>query len=154
MAFYKWYGPAVGKVFSKQIDWVNDTVKVALVKSTYTPNQDTHDEWADVSANEATGTGYTAGGVALTSKTLTYNSSNNWWTFDAADTTFPNVTVAFRYAVFYDDSVSGKPLIAYLDFGSNQSAAAEDLTLKWDYFYQDPDTGDLTTDAGILRVQV
>ncbi|MET8270178.1 hypothetical protein [Streptomyces sp. NPDC005096] len=140
----KWYGPAVGKVLGKQLDLINDTIKVALVKSTYTPNQDTHDEWADVSANESTGTGYTAGGKTLASKTLTYNSTSNAWTFDAADLTWSSVSTAFQYAVIYDDTASGKPLLAYLDFGSTQTATTQDVLIKWE----------TTGDTGILRATV
>jgi hypothetical protein len=152
MATARWYAGGIGKVLGKQIDWVNDSIKVALMKTTYSPNVSTHDKWADISANEVTGTGYTAGGVALASKTSTYTSSKLWWTLDAADTTFPNVSVTFRYVVIYDDSVTNKPLLGYVDFGSGQTATAEDLTLKWDYLYSDPDSGSITTDAGILRI--
>jgi hypothetical protein len=43
------------------VDLDTDTLKLALVTSSYTPST-THDEWADVSANEvATGSGYTTG---------------------------------------------------------------------------------------------
>jgi len=154
MATAKWYGPAIGKVLGKQIDLVNDSIKVALVTASYTPNRDTHDEWADVSSNEMSGTGYTAGGKTLASKTLTYSSTNDWWTFDAADVSWTAVTASFRYAVLYDDTVSGKPLIGLVDFGSTQTATNQDLTIKWEYFYQDPESMAITTDSGILRASV
>ncbi|MEQ6021306.1 hypothetical protein SOM70_01815 [Streptomyces salinarius] len=155
MATAYWYGPALNKAFSKQIDWVNDTVKVALVKSTYTPNRDTHDEWADVSAQEATGTGYTAGGTSLSSKTLTYNSTENTWTFDAADTTWTNTNgLSFRYAVIYDDTAPGKPLIGYVDFEEVVTTSNEDLTIQWAISFQDPDSGTFYSDSGIFRVSV
>ncbi|MFI2208686.1 hypothetical protein [Streptomyces sp. NPDC020141] len=144
MATGKWFGPAIGKVLGKQLDLVNDSIKVALVAGSYTPNQDTHDEWADVSANETSGTGYTAGGKVLASKTMTYDSTNNWWTFDAADLTWSTVSVSFRYAVIYDDTASGKPLLGYIDFGSTQTATAQDLVIKWE----------TTGDTGILRASV
>lgn len=154
MTISKWFGPALSKVFGKQIDLVNDSIKVALVTGSYSPNIDTQDEWADVSANEASGSGYAAGGVSLVSKTLTYNSTNNYWTFDAADVTWTGVSVSFRYVVIYDDTATGKPLIGYVDFGSTQTAANQDLKIKWEYFYQDPETFDITTDSGILRATV
>ncbi|MFF8482897.1 hypothetical protein [Streptomyces antibioticus] len=149
-----WYGPAIGKALGKQIDLVNDTIKVALVTASYTPNRDTHDEWADVSTYEMSGTGYTAGGKALTSKTWTYSNSNDAWTFDAADSTWTSITASFRYAVIYDDTVSGKPLLGILDFGSTQTASNQDMTIKWEYFYQDPDSMSIETDSGILRATV
>ncbi|MFF0808829.1 hypothetical protein [Streptomyces albogriseolus] len=154
MAFARWYAGGIGKVLGKQIDWVNDSIKVALMKTSYSPSVNNHNKWADISANEVTGTGYTSGGVALASKTCTYSTSKFAWTLDAADTTFPNVSVTFRYAVIYDDSVTDKPLLGYIDFGSGQTATAEDLTLEWAYFYSDEDSGSITTDAGILRISV
>lgn len=144
MATGKWFGPAIGKVLGKQVDLVNDSIKVGLVTASYTPNQDTHDEWADVSANETSGIGYTAGGKVLSSKTMTYDGTNNWWTFDAADLTWSSVSVSFRYAVIYDDTASGKPLLGYVDFGSTQTATAQDLIIKWE----------TPGDTGILRASV
>ncbi|MEL5958046.1 hypothetical protein AADR41_25365 [Streptomyces sp. CLV115] len=154
MATAYWYGPALQKMMTKQMDLVNDTIKVALVKSTYTPNRNTHDEWADVSANEVTGTGYTAGGIALASKTLTYNTTNKYWTFDAADSTWTNANVVFRYAVIYDDTATGKPLLGYVDFGTAQTVTNQDLTIQWSILEQDPESGTFYSDSGILRVSV
>ncbi|MFJ6305049.1 hypothetical protein [Streptomyces althioticus] len=154
MATAKWYGPAIGKVLRKQIDLMNDTIKVALVTSSYTPNRDTHDEWAGVSSFEMSGSGYTAGGQALNSKTITYSNSDDWWTFDAADSSWSGVTASFRYAVIYDDTASGKPLIGIVDFGSTQTAVNQDMTIKWEYFYQDPESSSIVTDSGILRASV
>ena len=132
MATGKWYGPAIAKMATKQIDWTNDTIKVALVTSTYTPDQDAHDEWADVSANEVSGTGYTAGGKVLSGKTLTYDSGTNTWTYDASDALWNSVSVTFRYAVIYDDTAAGKPLLGYIDFTTNRTATAQNLTIKWE----------------------
>ncbi|MFI8229424.1 hypothetical protein ACIGDI_11375 [Streptomyces sp. NPDC085900] len=154
MATAKWYGPALQKLMTKQMDLISDTIKVALVKSTYTPNQNTHDEWADVSANEVTGTGYAAGGIALASKTITYNTTNKYWTFDAADSTWTNTNVLFRYAVIYDDTATGKPLLGYVDFGTAQTVSNQDLTIQWEIFEQDPESGTFYSDSGILRVSL
>ena len=47
-------------------------IKCALIdQSTATPNFDTHDYWADLSAAEVTGTNWAAGGQVLTTTTLT-----------------------------------------------------------------------------------
>jgi hypothetical protein len=56
------------------IDLAADTMKVALVSATYTPNQGTHVFFSDVT-NEVTGTGYTAGGATLASITVTAATS-------------------------------------------------------------------------------
>ena len=46
------------------IDLENDSLKIALVKDTYTPDS-TDEVWSDISANECDATGYTAGGKAI-----------------------------------------------------------------------------------------
>jgi hypothetical protein len=134
MATTKTYGSLILKAFNKEIDWDTDTIKVALVTSSYTPDQDAHDYWNDVSANEASGTGYTAGGATLASKTQAYTSGTNVTKFDAADVSWPTSTVTARYAVVYLDTGSGatSPLIAYVDFGSNQSSSAGTFSIVWD----------------------
>lgn len=131
----KMYGSFLQKALNKEVNWAGDTIKVALVSSSYTPNQDSHDYWDDVASNEVSGTGYTAGGVTLTSKTLTYDSASNVIVLDAADTVWASSTITARYAVIYDDAGatnSQKVLIGYVDFGSDQSSNNGNFTLTWD----------------------
>ena len=45
----KLYGNFLAKALNKEVDWDSDTIKVALLTSAYTPNQDTHDYYDDVS---------------------------------------------------------------------------------------------------------
>lgn len=135
MATAKLYGSFLGKALNKEVDYDTDTIKVALLTSSYTPNQDTHDYLDDVVANEVSGTGYTAGGATLASKTLTYDGANNVTVLDAADVTWSASTITARYAVIYDASPgtnATRPLIGYVDFGSDQSSTAGDFTITWD----------------------
>lgn len=138
-----WYGNALIKALNKEINWGTDTIKVALVANTYTPNQDTHAYFSDITG-EVTGTGYTAGGQALTSKTITYTGATNIIALNAADTTWAASTITARYAVIYDDSpatTATKPLLAYVDFGVDQSSSSGNFTITWDA-------------AGILKITV
>lgn len=131
----KIYGSFFGKALNKEIDWDSDTIKVALVSSTHTPNQDTHDYWDDVQPAEVTGAGYTAGGAALGGKTISYDAANNVTVLDANDVTWANSTITARYAVIYNDSGASpgqKPLLGYVDFGSDQSSANGNFTITWD----------------------
>lgn len=131
----KMYGQFLAKALNKEVDFDSDTIKVALVSSSYTPNQDTHDYWDDVSANEVSGTGYTAGGATLSGKTVTYDSASNVVVLDANDVTWASSTVTARYAVVYDDAgatASQKVLIGYVDFGSDQSSTNGNFTITWD----------------------
>lgn len=114
------------------IDLDTDTIKVALVTSSYTPNQDTHDFFDDVT-NEVSGTGYTAGGASLANKAVTADNTDNEGVFDADDVTWSTSTITARGAVIYKSTgtASTSALIAYIDFGSDQSSSAGNFTITW-----------------------
>lgn len=201
------YGAALANAFggtaaggAPAFDYLSDDLRMALVGSAYTPNADTHDFWDDVSANEISGTGYSAGGQALASKTVTQTAANSWGTtwaaatayqvgdvvrpttgngflyraivagtshtvteptwpttigqtvtdngvtwqcagrrivvFDAADPSWPNSTLSgVRYGVVYNRTPATdatRPLLCYLDFGSNQSTNNGTFTIQLD----------------------
>jgi hypothetical protein len=131
----KLYGQFLSQALNKEIDWDTDTIKVALLTNSYTPDQDAHNYLDDVVANEVTGTGYTQGGNTLANKTNSYNSATNVITLDADDTTWSSSTITARYAVIYDASPATnatKPLIGYVDFGSDQSSSNGNFTITWD----------------------
>lgn len=131
----KLYGQFLLKALNKEVDWDTDTIKVALLSSSYTPDQDAHDYWDDVSAAEVTGTGYDAGGKTLTTPTGSYDGATNVVTLNADDVTWENSTITARYAVIYNDSgatASDKVLIGYVDFGSDQSSSNGNFTITWD----------------------
>lgn len=130
----KWYGNALLKALNKEIDWDTDTIKVMLCTSTYIPDQDTHAYKSDVTS-EVTGTGYTAGGATLASKTATYTGATNVIALDAADVTWTASTITARYAVIYDDTPdldTAKPLLGYVDFGADVSSTNGNFTITWD----------------------
>jgi hypothetical protein len=132
----KLYGQFLSQALNKEIDWDTDTIKVALLTNAYTPDQDAHNYLDDVITHEVTGaTGYTAGGNTLANKTNTYNSSTNVIILDADDTTWSSSTITARYAVVYDATPSTnatRPLIGYVDFGSDQSSSNGNFTITWD----------------------
>lgn len=123
------YGVATGY----PIDWVNDTIKVALLTSSYTPNQDTHQFFSDLT-NEVTGTGYTAGGATLGTKSKTYTGGTNTSAFFAANATWATSTITARYAAVYKSTGTGSTsaLIGYIDFGVDVSSSGATFTITWD----------------------
>jgi hypothetical protein len=120
----KAYGLALQSMLNKEVDFDSDTVKAMLVTSTYTPNQDTHRYKSSVTG-ESSGSGYTAGGVALTGRTVTYDTATNTLVLDCDDPTWAAVSVTARYIVFYVSTGvdTTSPLLCYEDFGSNKTSA-------------------------------
>ncbi|MFF7555536.1 hypothetical protein ACFZA9_21920 [Streptomyces olivaceus] len=146
------YGSVFAKAFGGQINYTSDSIKIALVGSGYTPNRNTQGAWSTVSPYEVSGAGYTAGGQALTGKTLTYSSYV--LKFDADDATWTGLTANVRYAVIYDDSASGKPLIGYVNIGETLNLVNEDFTVQFSFFESDPDSGSLITGSGLFEIEV
>lgn len=112
------------------IDLDNDTFKVGLVSSSYTPAL-THTLWTDASANEVTGTNYTAGGYSLTA---TWVRSAGVTTFDSDNPTWAQHASGFsnaRYAILYDDTLTSPldGLIGYVDLTTDRSNTADAFTI-------------------------
>ena len=77
------YGAAKEAIAKATIDLDNDTFVCTLHTNAYTPTVNTHSTWADVSGSQvAAGGGYSSGGVALSSVTVTRSSGTV--TFDAS----------------------------------------------------------------------
>lgn len=115
------------------IDLVNDTIKVALVTSSYTPNIDSHAFFSDIT-NEVSDSGtYVAGGLALGTKTTTQDNTDNEGVFDSADYSLTGATITARYAIIYKDTGSSatSPLICYVDFGENRASVNGPFSITW-----------------------
>lgn len=80
------------------IDLNTDTIKCAIVGSGFAFNA-AHQFWSDVSAQEVTGTGYTAGGATVTGLAVTV--SGDIITIDCDDVTWTASTITGRGVVFY-----------------------------------------------------
>jgi hypothetical protein len=126
------YNSAKAKLMDGSIDLDTDTIRVALVTSDYTPSQDDHEDYADIT-NEVVGTGYTAEGAALANKAVTTDDTDNEGVFDADDVTWTSSTITARGAIVYKDSGTAATswFLCYYDFGSDQSSSSGDFTIAW-----------------------
>ena len=96
-----------------------NTLKIALYTSSASLGATTT---AYATTNEVSGTGYTAGGVTLSSQAVAYDSSNNVAYFDSADPSWSSATITARGALIYNNSKSNAS-ISVLDFGSDFSSS-------------------------------
>ena len=133
----KLYTKGLGKCLTGDIDLNTDTIKFALLTSDYTPDQNAHDFFDDVSAAEVTGTGYTAGGATLSTVSVTPGTGT--LVIDSVtDPTWANSTITARYGVIYKDTgvAATSALISYIDFGSDQVSSTGEFkyTLSADGF--------------------
>ena len=129
----KCYGLFFQSLANKEVDWNTDTIKCMLTTVTYVPDQDTHQYKSSVT-NEVVGTGYTAGGVALATPTITYTAATNKLMLDAGDASWAASTITARIAVVYDDTPATdatKPLAVYQDFGADVSTTNGTFTVQW-----------------------
>lgn len=114
MAAGKWklYDTAKLKLGQGLIDLSSHSFKIALFLSTSNCDTLTHDELADLTNEHANANGYTTGGQTLDSEAWTNSSGTS--TFDAADEVFTasGGSIVARFAVIYDDTVAGDPLVA------------------------------------------
>jgi len=125
------YGKAFLSAFNAEVDLDTNTIKVALADSGEVPDQDADDYFNDVT-NEEAGTGYTAGGATLASKTVTYTGGTNVFAFDAADATWTTSTITTRNAIVYKDTgtASTSPLLTYHAESADVSTTAGTFTFQ------------------------
>lgn len=116
-------------VITGNIDLDTDTFKIMLVTSVYTPSA-AHAR-RDAITNEAAGTGYTAGGQALVSVTVTISGTTV--IFDCADPVWATATITARGAVIYKSRgglASADELVCYFDFGVDKTSTAGTFTVQ------------------------
>lgn len=110
------------------IAWGTDTNHLILMNTGFTFDEDTHDNYSDVSANELpAGNGYTSGGNTLTTVVSTRDDANNRVDVTADDTTW-NASggtigpAAGAMWLKWTGTASTSTVIGYIDFGGDQSA--------------------------------
>ena len=120
------YAKGKEKILSAAVNFVGDTIKVALVKNTY-PQDLTNDEFFSAIAAYVVGTPQT-----LASKTITNG------VFDAADVTYTTVPAGSTLegvVIYKDTGVAGtSALLAYIDTITGFPLATNngDVTVQWD----------------------
>lgn len=114
-----------------------DTFKIALYTSSATLGASTT---AYSATNEASGTGYTAGGATLTN--VSPSSAGEIAYIDFADVTWSTSTITARGALIYNSTNSNRA-VCVLNFGQDKTSSASDFKITFP-------TAD--TSSAILRI--
>ena len=101
-----------------------NTFKLALYTDAATLDATTT---AYTTANEVSGTGYSAPGNNLTNVDPLTSGTTAYAEFGAH--TWTTSTITARGALIYNDTASGDPSVVVLDFGSNKSSSAGDFAV-------------------------
>lgn len=134
-ATIKCYGHLGVHLRNGDIAWDTDTIKLSLHTSSYAVDQGNDEFFSTVTNELTTGGGYTAGGIALTSLSRTYDATTREERFIAANVSIAALTPssAFRYGVIRKDTGTAGTsiLIAYINFGSDQNPAGLPFAIQW-----------------------
>jgi hypothetical protein len=121
------------KIMDGSIDLDTDEIRVILVTSSYSPNIDSHEDYADIT-NEVSGAGYDAGGKALTSLSVTKDTGDDEGVFTADPISWTASTITARGAIVL--KWTGTPgtswLVCYIDFGEDKISSSGTFTITWD----------------------
>lgn len=110
-------------------DFTNGTgnsFKIALYTSSASLDATTT---AYTATNEVSGTGYTAGGEALTNVTPTSSGTTAFTDFE--DVTWSSATITARGALIYNDTAAGDPSVVVLNFESDKASTAGDFVIQF-----------------------
>ena len=119
------------QLLNKEHELNSDTIKLALIKASPSGTYGAATtNYSDVTGNsdEASGTGYSAGGQTLDSATISVSGTTA--IVDFADEVFSDVTLSASGCIIYNSSASNKA-IATISFGGTVSATAGDLTIEF-----------------------
>ena len=102
-----------------------DSYKIALYTSSATLDSSTT---AYTSSNETSGTGYTAGGLTLTSQSVTLSGTTAY--IDFADASWTSSTISAAGALIYNTTNSNKA-VCVLNFGGTYSSTNGTFTVQF-----------------------
>jgi hypothetical protein len=135
-----WFTKGGKNLVEQEIGWIASPIYCALLGGGYAFNQDGPEAWSDVSGSEASGSGYTSGGIVIANRTVVIDTSTNEVRLMGDRVEWVPSSVTARGAVIYVNS-GAKPLLGYVDFEVDRSSSEGLFRLTW------PATGVLRTRA-------
>jgi len=126
----KWFTRGGKNLVEQEVGWVTGPINVMLMKAAYVFDQDGPEVYADLSAAEVVGIGYTAGGTALSGRSIGLDASLNETRLLGNPVQWPNSTITSRGAVVYATTGS-KPVLGYCDFGMDRLSISGLFSIEW-----------------------
>lgn len=122
------------KLVDGTIDLDTDSFKIMLCTNSFAPDIDVIDFRDDVT-NEVTGTGYSAGGIAISGLSISVDNTNDRaeWTFTAPN--WATSTITARRAVIYKSrggASSADEVVLIIDFGADKTSTGGNFTITPD----------------------
>lgn len=129
MASYNKFNQFTKDLVDGKHNFASATFKVMLTNTAPIATNSVKADLTEISA----GNGYTAGGTATTISTSTSAGTAKVTGTDVVFTAAGGSIGPVRYAVLYNDTAAGKPLIAWWDYGSSITLLdTETLTVDFD----------------------
>ena len=110
------------------VDYSSLLNKIALYVSALTPNFNA-DPSSYSTTNEASGTGYTAGGLVIANPVFTISSGN--LNYDLDDLSWPGSTITAGGCTMYANALAPKANLWTLSFGGDFNTVAGTYTIQW-----------------------
>jgi hypothetical protein len=128
---------AYGQYLTKQVDLVNDDIRVLLLmtNTTVDTERDAKDAYSDFTTpDNFDGSGYTTNGHALDTQAVNIDDSNDRAEFDAADETITSLGAGTRsvqgiLVISFISTLNGSLPLHWIEFASNKTPDGSDFTL-------------------------
>ena len=110
------FASTLDQALQGKINWPSDSLKMALLTSSASPNLSTWVHYSDLTNEVSAANGYSTGGVSLGSPTHTVTAANSWATTAAINTAYsagalviPSGTNGYIYACVVAGTSGGSP---------------------------------------------
>lgn len=128
---------AYGQYLTKQVDLVNDDIRVLLLmtNTTVDTERNAKDQVSDFTTlDNFDGSGYTTNGHALDTQAVNIDDSNSRAEFDAADETISTLGAGTRsvqgiLVISFISTLNGSLPLHWIEFASNKTPDGSDFTL-------------------------
>lgn len=126
----RWFTKGGKNLVESEVNWVTGPINVMLMAGGYVFDMDAPETYADVSASEAVGTAYVAGGVVIGTRSVVVDPASNETRLLGDPVEWLNSTIVARGAVMYANA-GAKPVLGYCDFAIDRTSENGLFRIEW-----------------------